>query len=1120
MLASFASYELAALPSEWFSPDAWMRAFAKLQNHRAVPVDSASVIAWKSHAADFAPLLSKIAIDNLCGERVCIPPRWCSAQLVWIAKPSKPPTTPENLRSLGLMAPDCKAFLHLLKERACPFVLEEMRKYPQFAYRQGTSTYDSILRASSHCHKVRETLENHKGDLTSKLLQRNEAELKGGIMCSLDLSKAFDLVDHASLYASLLATNMPRNLAAILVDLHCRTRLTILHGGSAEHFGMSRGLRQGCPVAPMLYAAWVCKLCCDLNAQIDEHFTSNHMSIFADDKHLFWEVHSKHQFLQAIRQLKQVINILEQRRMQVSFQKSAVVYALRGRVADEMAGRNTCWHSGSRYFVLRWGTRCVRLPLQDRLEYLGTILSYGSFEMQTAVHRAAKATQNFKMLTKPLRTTGPLSLAQRLRIYKACVLTSLVYGLTATGFSSGSLRHVCSVAFVQLRKVLRKHERGTTHSHVFSSAGLDIHDTLRSLAAKQVSSIRQRMSGVDVSGTWIELSRSEQILLQLNTFSSQASSDCLHALVDEQTTKVACPECGQYFMGDYGLLMHIKAKHPRLNQISKIDFVRSQHSLFGTSICRFCRSRCYNWQALEKHIAEGGCSRIKDAFSRGISLESLMREIVEDEKANPPEPPGDILVDDSRLVDSGHAVLTCPLRDVPKHADAFEKIRTTCGLCGQRVRDTITLKIHWRQIHPAAWEATRTDAESTAKSLCSIFRSPCQFCGVNNKNPQAHATRCSAFFQVTALRALIHQGRDRSSMEGVRKQRPRQHERQPAYASWSIASTPLGKAFGTSRHAERASKNGSETEGVNAITFSPVSSSLPVSTTNNPQHKATHTLLRFFRVTGQGRARNGAEEEGSGSGSRDVPWTCRLRLRNPHSLCYVNSSVCALLHLLQELDGGFGNLCFLHQAGIRSINDGTILNLSSNLMFRSLISAWRYADEQCDAAEYCMLLLEALNMLRCSWVLLDRTRLDHPPLERGGNPLMVALPVHACSLQDAIDAWSCPEPGRLRAVSHHDRALLIQLDRYNDGRKLFTPVTFEADVLVPTLAPSDHVEPRAFRVVSLVFHTGQTVRAGHYQALLRVGSSWSVCDDGVEARPFTLNEHILRNVYLLMLVSC
>ena len=863
----FDEYLLSPLPAEWFSEEAWIRSLRQLRSHKAVPLESASVVAWKENAEQVAAPLSRVATAALCGDRMKVP--------------QKPPVKPENLRSLGLMAPDTKAFLLILREHSSPFVQARMSCFPQFAYRQGTSTYDPILRASSHCHKVRDMLEKHKGDLTSKLLNKTEQDLTGGLMCSLDLHRAFDMVSHADLYSSLIATNMPERLASILIEIHRSTVLSITHGGDTECVTMTRGLRQGCPIAPMLYSAWVCQFCDDLDKNIASGFSQQHISVFADDKHLFWEIHSTHHLRQAVRQLQLTIELLEKRGMQVSFQKSAVVYALRGRYAEEMVGRFTTWFRGERHFVLRGQSKFYKLPVKDRLQYLGVVLSYGSFEMQTAVHRADKACQSYGMLTKTLRTKGALSLSIRLRIYNACVWSSIVYGQVAVGFTAGSLQHVISIVSQHLRKVMRIYEKGVTNNKVLEAAGLDVISQLKRQSRSVVDSVQTRVDNSQFGA--VELGRAKSILTQLETFEAQDSHGSIQAVVPEQVPRVECPMCGLEFAGEFGLQMHIKAKHPSLNQTSKIDFVRSKHSLFGAPFCRFCHVRCYNWQALEKHVAEGGCPRIKDSLARGVPIDCLFEKILEEEREHPPVPPAAELVHEVAMIDSGHPILTCALHEVPRHVVDAQKLRLKCGLCGQLVREANTMKTHWRATHPQAWQLVWQGAASEAKSMSAIFVTPCSFCGLVNKNPNQHAVRCPTFFQISALRKITRDNADRNNIEGSKQCRPRQHERTPAYKSWRIDQTSLGKAFklpiatGISETKD-AADNAQERTSSEAATVETQRRS-----TTTPQQGYDKGLHRFFRKSSESSVdRTHSRETAPMHGD---PWTCCVRLRNPHSLC-------------------------------------------------------------------------------------------------------------------------------------------------------------------------------------------------------------------------------------------
>ena len=119
---AFAPPEWEPLPSEWFAVDQWQWAFKQLVNHKAVPKDEASIVAWKQTAEQVSPILQQIASDTVCSLTPSIPDHWAKVQLAWIPKPNKSPTSPANLRTIGLMGADTKAFLQILKHHADYYV--------------------------------------------------------------------------------------------------------------------------------------------------------------------------------------------------------------------------------------------------------------------------------------------------------------------------------------------------------------------------------------------------------------------------------------------------------------------------------------------------------------------------------------------------------------------------------------------------------------------------------------------------------------------------------------------------------------------------------------------------------------------------------------------------------------------------------------------------------------------------------------------------------------------------------------------------------------------------------------------------------------------------------------
>ena len=113
---------LQALDPQIFAPNAWMRALQSLRPGKAVPVHEPTVQCWRDCRREVAEQLSSIAMQALCGANVAVPVEWTDMQLAWLAKAGKAPSKPENLRTIGLMPADTKAFLIVLRNEAAPFL--------------------------------------------------------------------------------------------------------------------------------------------------------------------------------------------------------------------------------------------------------------------------------------------------------------------------------------------------------------------------------------------------------------------------------------------------------------------------------------------------------------------------------------------------------------------------------------------------------------------------------------------------------------------------------------------------------------------------------------------------------------------------------------------------------------------------------------------------------------------------------------------------------------------------------------------------------------------------------------------------------------------------------------
>ena len=248
---------------------------------------------------------------------------------------------------------------------------------------------------------------------------------------------------------------------------------------------MGRGLRQGCSIAPLVYAFWTSRLCKLLNAKLGSTWSQSTLTIFADDKLLCWQIGNERDLDQALREVGGVLATLQEMGMKVSSFKSEAVLALKGSEADAVRKR----------LVVKWnGQMCLRvgrsqntayIPVKSEISYLGIQLSHGSYKLQSARHRCQLAKAAFARLHRVLRKGAALSKAAKLRIYRACVWPVLVYGLHGLGLDNRALDCVCSTAAMQLRKILRLYQHGTSNKSVFEQASLHPEDELLKYVAAQ-----------------------------------------------------------------------------------------------------------------------------------------------------------------------------------------------------------------------------------------------------------------------------------------------------------------------------------------------------------------------------------------------------------------------------------------------------------------------------------------------------------------------------------------------------------------------------------------------------------------------------------------------------------
>ena len=559
----------------------------------------------------------------------------------------------------------------------------------------------------------------------------------------------------------------------------------------------------------------------------------------------------------------------------------------------------------------------------------------------------------------------------------------------------------------------------------------------------------------------------EQVLCNIQRMRGIDKMQHVSSLIEIESTPGAghsCEVCGLSFATAEGLSMHVKHRHAQVHSDSGIPFNRGEHALHGVPICRLCRGRMHDWSSLRKHVASGTCSRLKWRVATGATIEELWDAVLRQEQEDPLEPPPGLEADSFGEVG---ALLSQPISEVIMAPQQMTALRQACSLCGQRLIDMRRIKTHWQKTHSGAWQSVKGEVLGDMASLCSTIRKTCQYCGSSASDVEAHSRQCAVLFQLLAARSLHRQGRlEEAKAQSAGKIR-RQDKNKPAYADYSVESSPIGKALGLSR----PDKNG---EKANA----------------RVAELSVGCSLRASRLASLG----------TGHTMGELLWTTRLVLINPGNHCYANSSILAMpliAHL--RLRAQFGLRIALH-------TQPEVLAISG---------WWRYNSEQQDASEYVGVLLSSTASFATVWCsrleiggLVETT--DH------GQALLLEMPTRGTELQSLIDEWQ--HQAHVHALSSQQEIVPVQIGRCCGGRKNQARLLFSDDISLPIFSQGVRCVHTFYRPVAAVIHIGRDCRSGHYRSLLRSGDEWFYTDDGRQAERCVLEREHQGNVCYIWLV--
>ena len=190
-------------------------------------------------------------------------------------------------------------------------------------------------------------------------------------MLSIDLKQAFDRVSREALTQALRNLGTDEATIAAVIAIHDTSCYHIQQQDTATSVRTTRGIRQGCRLAPMLWVVIATAILARLQEPLHRQGTT-----FADDTLCQWLISDPEDIHQLTAFLTLLLQVMEDLDLLVNLTKTVLLVRVRASAGQRAVRQRTCWKDGQRWWrvptrtglVLAWGP--LNLPL-NRQFYCG-----------------------------------------------------------------------------------------------------------------------------------------------------------------------------------------------------------------------------------------------------------------------------------------------------------------------------------------------------------------------------------------------------------------------------------------------------------------------------------------------------------------------------------------------------------------------------------------------------------------------------------------------------------------------------------------------------------------------------------------------------------------------------
>ena len=577
-----------------------------------------------------------------------------------------------------------------------------------------------------HCAATRTLINNQRRSVHQRASQVPSFAVCGGLQVFLDLRKAFDVLPRQRLFDYLSRLEVDQRLVQLLAAWHNETSYVLFHDNCYHTIPTGRGVRQGCRVAPILWAAYMNLMFDLLTTEISADWVRDTLTLFADDLHHGSQFFSERQLREALTHIGLLMDTLEHLGLQISYEKTIVVLHIAGsnarRVKASILKRDS---AGSYVEIPRGNGTVTKLTVQNSASYLGVCASYSQFEMQSLRKRIQCAHATFHRLRCWLRSRS-IALKFRLQLWHTCVFTTMTYGLHAVGWTMPGLKQLHHTIIRMLRIICRDHSylTGHTHRHFLHAHRIDppLRRLLQSAVQLQANHTKRKLTldpdDILLTLNWSMHSQSIQLIqTAVDLFDQEpVMSTPPGSTLSRDEAIFRCPQCSLQCNSLPNLRRHLTHVH-HTPHFRTSFCTAAAHALNGLPQCSTCYMSFTSWRAFQMHLERRCCEALGSvpmvpSTTQSPSLTEAHLELLNQ------KPYGAALLS---------AVRRKAWEELLEYASALQDLKQSCVICGIFHNRPQELNQHLRVHHPTLVPNVFTKTVQLCRAHACI--SPCRFCG-------------------------------------------------------------------------------------------------------------------------------------------------------------------------------------------------------------------------------------------------------------------------------------------------------------------------------------------------------------------------------------------------------